>query len=828
MKKLIKTSLAVAAIALLASCGGGGSSLFGANPSLSGVAAVGAPMSGATMTLVDAAGRTYTTTAGADGSYSFSDLSGAVAPFQLQATATMGETDVTHFALVPSNSVDAVANVTPLTTAITALISPSDIPVPLSASQLAAISSSDISGATSKVNTVIAPLVAGLNLPSSFDPLQTNFTANGTGADLLLDHLAVTIRPEGVTIANKMAVVASTADSTSTAGSQIVKNSSAVPTALTETAVTNTNGFDELAAKFTECFTVARAERLVATSSSAATLHVKCQGLASDSYLHNGVPFMNRWAKGFRATSLVNTVFARPVVRLRISEAIWAGTTLVTPERIAVNFNFKDVNGAGYTTPEIIERQIDGSWLLVGNQREFNGYVESQLTYYNDLANLPYNNVNSSRVDAGFRILFDPRTYIGSNGSVTYGALDLMESGGFNTSSWGVIDAAKPAGAKMVGCVVVRGPGEMVGAKWAGFHPNGILLKRPNGSTVQDYMGIDRVVTNGWRAAINATPAQADGSAAAPSYTPTGGTLLSNICDNSRTDSSSSTYVTDLQALGARANLFTGAANDATIAGRDPAWNTSARYARLSPSATLAATLDANPKLTLEVFDTDGKLRFVLNTRYLGEMPPASMAKTYVDNNMVSVISTESLKRYLDFAAGASTTSTTVTGSVDLNWNTPTGAFGADRIGLYSEIYRSIPGNGIRGPLSTRGSDASSTSSLWTSDADLAAYLDAIAGTGFFWWNGSYAKLSNGADTGSSCAGTTSLVSTSGVNVGRSMTSIGSSNAYAGYLFGTTALNAACIAPGTTAYVHREVFTTTYTDTNTRLYVFTANKALRN
>ena len=828
MKKLIKTSLSVATLALLAACGGGVTSLFDANPSLSGVAAVGAPMAGATMTLVDAAGNTYTTTAGADGSYSFNDLSGAVAPFQLQATATMGETDVTHFALVPSNNANAVANVTPLTTAITALISPSDIPVPLSASQLAAISSSDISGATSKVNTVIAPLVAGLNLPSSFDPLQTNFTANGTGADLLLDHLAVTIRPEGVTIANKMAVVASTAASTSTAGSQIVKNSSAVPTALTETAVTNTIGFDELAAKFTECFTVAPAERLVATSSSAATLHVKCQGLAKSDYLHNGVPFMNRWAQGFRATSLVNTVFARPVVRLRISEAIWAGATLVTPERIAVNFNFKDVDGAGYTKPEIIERQIDGSWLLVGNQREFNGYVESQLTYYNDLTNLPYNNINSSRVDAGFRILFDPRTYIGSDGSVTYGALDLMQSGGFNTSSWDAIYAAKPGSARMVGCVVVRGPGEMVGAKWAGFHPNGILLKRPNGSTVQDYMGIDQIVTNGWRSAINATTAQADGSAAAPSYTPTGGTLQSNICGNSRTDTSSSTYVTDLQALGARTNLFTGTANDATIAGRDPAWNTGARYARLSPSATLAATLDANPMLTLEVFDTDGKLRFVRYTRYLGEMPPASMAKTYVDNSMVSVISTESLKRYLDYAAGASTTTDTATGSVNVNWTTPLGAFGADRIGLYAEIYRSIPGNGIRGPLSTRGSDASSTSSLWTSDADLAAYLDAIAGTGFYWWSGSYAKLSNVADTGSSCAGSASLVSTSGVGVGRSMTSIGSGNDYAGTMFGTTALNAACIAPGTSAYLHREVFTTTYTDTNTRLYVFTANKALRN
>ena len=828
MKKIINSVLAVASLALLASCGGSGFGDLGANPSLSGVAAVGAPMAGATVTLVDAAGHTYTTTAGADGSYSFSDLSGVVAPFQLQATATMGEADVTHFALVPSNSANAVANVTPLTTAVTALISPTDIPVPLSASQLAAISSSDISGATSKVNTVIAPLVAGLNLPTNFDPLQSTFTANGTGADLLLDHLGVTIRPEGVTISNKMAVVANSAASTSIAGSQIVKNSSAVPTALTETAVTNTTGFDELAAKFTECFTVTPADRLVATSSSAATLHVKCQGIASSDYLHNGTPFMNRWASGLRSSTLVNTVFARPVVRLRISEAIWAGATLVTPERIAVNFNFKDVNGAGYTRPEIIERQTDGSWLLVGNQRQFNGYVESQLTYYNDLTNLPYNNVNSSRVDAGFRIMFDPRAYIGSDGSVTYGALDLTQTGGFKTSSWATIDAAKPDGAKMVGCIVVRGPGEMVGAKWAGFHPNGIVLKRPNGSTVQDYMGIDQIVTNGWRSAINSTTAQADGSSAAPSYTPTGGTLQSNICGNSRTDTSSSTYVTDLQALGARTNLFTGTANDATIAGRDPAWNTGARYARQSPSATLAATLDANPMLTLEVFDTDGKLRFVLYTRYLGEMPPASMAKTYVDNSMVSVISTESLKRYLDYAAGASTTSTTVTGSVDVNWTTPVGAFGADRIGLYSEIYRSIPGDGIRGPLSTRGSNASFTSSLWTSDADLAAYLDAIAGTGFYWWSGGYAKLSNGADTSSSCAGTTSLVSTSGVNVGRSMTSIGSSNSYAGYLFGTTALNAACIAPGTTAYVHRELFTTTYTDTNTRLYVFTAKKALRN
>lgn len=814
---LWKVPLALVAIPLLISCGGGGGSDITALPSLRGMAAVGAPMSGATVTLKDSEGHTFTTTADSGGAYNFTDLTGAVAPFQIQATATMGEADVTHYAIVAANTANAVANVTPLTTAITALISPTDIPVPLTVSQLANIGATDISAAANKVSTVIAPLVANLNLPVGFDPVKTSFVANGKGADLLLDHLDVVVRPEGVTIANKMAVVLSTDPSTVATGSQIVKNSSAAPAALTQTAVTNTDGFDELAAKFTACFTVAAANRLVASSASDATLHLKCQGIADSNYLHNGMPFMNRWASGFRSSTMDGAVFARPVVRLRLS---------ASPERMAVNFNFKDNLGAGYTRPEIIERQIDDTWLLVGNQRAFNGYVESALTYYNDLSNLPFNNVNSSRVDAGFRISFDPRVYLGDNGSVTYPALDLTVSGGFGSSTWESLYSAKPSNVDMVGCIVVRGPGEMVGAKWAGFHPNGILLKRPTGSPIQDYMGIDRTVTNGWRGAIDRTSAQATGSAAAPSYTPTGGVLQSNICGNSKTDSSSSTYVTDIQALGTRVNVFTGAV-DSGIAGRDVAWNTGPRYARLTPSSALAATLDSNPVIKIEVFDTTGRLRHSFATRYLGQLPPASMAKTYFDNNMVSVINTDSLKRYLDFAAGATTTQQTVTGSANVEWSTPAGAFGADRIGLYSEIYRAQPGLGTRGPLSTRTGDNTQTSSLWSSDPELAAALDVIPGTSFYWWHGSFAKLAASGDTLLSCAGSTSLVSTSGVNVGRSMTSIGSGNRYPGYLFGTDQLSDACTVPGTDAYVHREVFTTTYTDTNTRLYVFTANKALR-
>jgi hypothetical protein len=52
-----------------------------------------------------------------------------------------------------------------------------------------------------------------------------------------------------------------------------------------------------------------------------------------------------------------------------------------------------------------------------------------------------------------------------------------------------------------------------------------------------------------------------------------------------------------------------------------------------------------------------------------------------------------------------------------------------------------------------------------------------------------------------------------------------------GTFFGTDQLASACIlATGSTttkAYLYRELGTRTYTDTNTRLYYYVANKALR-
>lgn len=813
---------AIGSAVLLIGCGGGGDTPATtpevpsepapapALPSLAGVAAVGAAIADATITLTDANGRTLSVTAAADGSYRFDDLTGYVAPFQIQASGVLGEAIVTLNALVAAAPDGAgVANITPLTNAIAALVVPTDLPTGLTADQLQALSPAAIAEATSRVAAVIAPLATAMGLDAStFNPLSTPFSADGTGADRLLDHLDVAVAPGSVSVANKM-TVATDGQSTAAAGATLVKGESSVP-APVATDVSDTQNFDELAQRIQGCFAIPAGQRLVVTGGVPA-LHDACAGIASADYLHNGVPFVNRWAASLNSATQDGATYSRPIVRLRIS---------TSPERIAVNLNFKDSTGAGYTRPEVIERQTDGRWLLVGNRRAFNGFAEAQATYMNDLtSNVNYNSVNNSRVDTGFRLAFDPRSSFDAQGVITNHGLDIESSTGFSSSAWSTIRAALAADQRMVGCVVVRGPGEKVGAKWSGFHPNGLLLKRPSGSTVQDYLSIDSTVSDAWRAAIDATTVAANGSVAAPAAG-----AQTNICGAGTTSISSSSYVVDAVALGARVNPLTGQRDD-TIAGRDVAWNTGARYARMAPTGNVKSALEANPPLTFEVFDTDGRLRAVMQSRFLGRLPDVGLARAYVESRQVPEFSTASLARYLDFSSGAETVTQTVTGSVDVAWTTPAGAFGADRIGLYSEISRATPGVGIRGPLSRgwNGTDAV-TNSLWTSDPELAAALDAIPGTNFHWWNSGFANPTAGA--GTSCSGA-SMVSTSGVNVPRSASQLGSADAYAGSFYGTAALNSACLGVASHGLVYREMFFRTYTDQNVRLYVATANRAVR-
>lgn len=189
------------------------------------------------------------------------------------------------------------------------------------------------------------------------------------------------------------------------------------------------------------------------------------------------------------------------------------------------------------------------------------------------------------------------------------------------------------------------------------------------------------------------------------------------------------------------------------------------------------------------------------------------MAKTYIDTNMVSKMDRTTLARYLDFAGNADSTKSTAT-SFTGAWTTASGAFGADRINLYSEVYRSQPGTGI-------ANETGKVSGLWSADADLATSLNAITGSNFYWWNSGYGK-----PTGTTTCSGSVLINTTGIGVSRQTKSL-SGNAIDGTYYGTDQLASACITPGTKAFVYREIGTRTYTDTNATLYYYVTNKALR-
>jgi hypothetical protein len=828
-------------------------------PTLSGVAAIGAPLSGAVVTLLDAKGVAYSTTAGADGAYAFAkaDIAAATPPFLITATATLGDSQISHYTVVTSKQASGWANVTPLTTAVAALASPTTIPSSMTKDQLAAITAQNVTDASTNVKSVIAPLAKALNLPADFDPLaDKSFVADRTGADLLLDHIGVTLRTGAVAISNKMTVVSDT--DKGTAAVTITKGAASTSTIAADK--TDTSGLDALAKKFEKCFKTPFDSRLKNPQVATATLAPDCQAVAASDYLQNGQPFMNRWAAALNSKDMDGATFSAPVVRLRL-QADGNGLR----ERIAINFNFKDNQQIGYTRPEVAEKQADGTWILVGNKRQFNFFAEAALTYYDDVSTLAYNNTNFSRVDSGLRLSVDPRTAIKNDGTVIYAALDMTQFGGTKDTPFVTLAGGLGDLAKAVGCVVVKGPGALVGSKWQGFHPNGVLLKRPTASTVQDYMAIDAVIPDAARKAIDDATAVANGSFGAGkpiafTYASTAITsekavsnvspVSNNLCtynfgnragtSTTLNDSvnptvwestqSSSTYVVELAALGARKNALTGVANDQAIAGRDIAWNTGPRYARAAPSPELAKIFDNNPVIVFEVFDTEGRLRAVMATRYLGEMPPANMAKEYFDANRVSKLDLATLKRYLSFADNATTVSANQK-TVTAQWTTSADAWGADRIMMYSEIQRAEVGSGTgatNGIANVTGT--TKVSGLWTQDGVLAKYLSYIAGDNFYWWNSGFAKPTTTTTSGTTTCTGDALVSSTGVNVARKTLSLTDKSIDNDY-YGLDQAKSACIlASGSTstkAYVSREVGTRTYTDTNVRLYAYTANKAMR-
>ena len=202
--KPTRIALSSLVLCLLSACGGGGGGggggvvgASGATSSLSGTASVGAPMAGATIIVTDVKGATLTTTADANGAYSFSNVSTLSAPLIVSASGFVGGTPVTYSSIVstiPANS-KIVANATPFTDAIAyqaAGQSPGNLAT--NPASMASITAETVKASSANVTSALAPILNGLSAGSAtgYDPNSTAFTADGSSPyDKIHDLLSV-------------------------------------------------------------------------------------------------------------------------------------------------------------------------------------------------------------------------------------------------------------------------------------------------------------------------------------------------------------------------------------------------------------------------------------------------------------------------------------------------------------------------------------------------------------------------------------------------------------------------------------------------------------
>lgn len=256
-----------AALALLAACGGGGGSSTPAASSangsgggtttsstitarLSGVAALGAPLAGARLQVVDATGALVgsTTTNAADGSFALT-LQPATGPLMLQAAGTdaAGQPLVLHGA-VPVLSSAVVANVTPLSDAVLAVAlgaEPRTVFAAAKEKPAALQALATLTPASDFVKTLVKTNLSDAKTGDAkkLDLLADNgFSAAKTGVDLALETLVFSygVNSKGglqLQLSNKLSgVPAEVTVDLAAAKSELAKSTGAAPAA----AITST------------------------------------------------------------------------------------------------------------------------------------------------------------------------------------------------------------------------------------------------------------------------------------------------------------------------------------------------------------------------------------------------------------------------------------------------------------------------------------------------------------------------------------------------------------------------------------------------------------
>lgn len=379
-------------LALAACGGGGGGGSLGDDPGapagakLSITAATGAAFVDATITVTDSTGRRVGSggPVGEDGVLPITLDTGAQAPLIITArrTAAGGEETVLVSVArsVPAEGT-ADVNVTPVTTLIAALLSPSGDPQQLAPADL---TPEQIDEKVAAVQAVLQPLLAATGQEVADDPLSTPFEVNGTGYDRMLDSLVVQITPASADRSN-IVVGVKLPDSAEPNEVQFASNEADLPVLdpvdpQTLPALGTIQKINALLQRVQDCFALPVAQRVnttvtdgLAQGTAANVVAPQCKAMFAGndpgSFRHNGT-VVGRDSKGRGAW---NSLFREGATDLKLSEGSYEYTT--GAGYIVAGYKWTDRLGNEDYDALVLHEDDDGALRIIGNQYQYSGGV---------------------------------------------------------------------------------------------------------------------------------------------------------------------------------------------------------------------------------------------------------------------------------------------------------------------------------------------------------------------------------------------------------------------------------------------------------------------
>lgn len=387
-------ALTVVAAATLVACGGGGDDDDDpvAPTRLEGTAAIGAPMAGASITVVDSDPATAdpaAVTADAQGRFGI-DVSGLRAPLLVRAQGTVDGEAVRHLAVVPevTAGATATANVTPLTSAIATLVAPGgDVAALGTPATLASAATAAAVGSAAAllVDTLKSDAATAALLPAGFDPLRTPFAADGTGADAVLHQVAVGTDGGSVTLSNLAAPAGDNGPPPAVTLTPGLTSAPTLPASVPAGDVPTAAELAELGAKWQACLALPVAERVARDAGGNVTAVLGACNFAVADWRSNGRDFAADVGQFVLAKNLLDgaqvgrasIVLALPADG-QTDPKVFKHPYCNSGPCVVARWPLTTASGRP-TSSDWVLGKADGRWAFVGNQRPYRAFPEARL-----------------------------------------------------------------------------------------------------------------------------------------------------------------------------------------------------------------------------------------------------------------------------------------------------------------------------------------------------------------------------------------------------------------------------------------------------------------